>query len=130
MRNEKPIKISNKYQTLMPELSDDDESEDDGGCKEDDEMRSSMPSAWNKKVKVHRIAEIKAEKLTRTSAMKFNEAKVRRPLASAVQVEAGNLVVLEEDGGYIENKQTKERVKVRVEKIHMCSICKWWEANR
>lgn len=68
-------------------------------------------------MKVHRIAEVKAEKLTRTSAMKFNEANVRRPLASAVQVaKAGNLVVLDEDGGYIENKHTKEKMKVRVEK--------------
>jgi ABC-type microcin C transport system duplicated ATPase subunit YejF len=68
-------------------------------------------------VKVHRIAEVKAEKLTRTSAMKFNEANVRRPLASAVQVaKAGNLMVLDEEGGYIENKYTKEKMKVRVEK--------------
>ena len=89
----------------------------------DDDDEQEMMGVWQignvemEETMVHRIAAVKAEVLTRTSAMKFNEAKVRRPLASAVQVaKAGNLVVLDEDGGYIENTQTKERMKVRVEK--------------
>jgi hypothetical protein len=57
------------------------------------------------------------ERLTRESAMKFNEADVRRPLASAVSVaRAGNRIVMEEHGGYIESKATGERMKMRVEK--------------
>jgi hypothetical protein len=57
-----------------------------------------------------------AEKLTRPSATKFNEADVRKPLASAVQVvEAGNRIIMEENEGYIENKKTGERMMMRVE---------------
>lgn len=57
------------------------------------------------------------QRLTRESAMKFNEADVRKPLASAASVaRAGNRIVMEEDGGYIENKATGERMKVRVDK--------------
>ena len=80
-------------------------------------MRGLENRKQKTKVEVHKIAEVKAEKLTRASAMKFNEANVRRPLASAVQVaKAGNLVVLDEEGGYIENKQTKQRMKVWIDK--------------
>jgi hypothetical protein len=62
------------------------------------------------------LVEVGAEKLTRESAMKFNEASVRRPLASAVNVaKAGNRIIMEERGGYIENKITGERMKIRVE---------------
>ena len=63
------------------------------------------------------IGAVAAEKLTRESAMKYNEADVRKPLACAVNVaKAGNRIVLDEDGGYIENKKTNERMKVRVER--------------
>ena len=61
--------------------------------------------------------ETTGEKLTRQSAMDFNEANVKKPLASAAAVtRAGNRIVMEEDGGYIENKTTGERMKVRVER--------------
>ena len=61
--------------------------------------------------------EARAERLTRASAMKFNEADVRRPLASAVSVvQAGNRIIMEEEGGYIENRVTGERMKIRVER--------------
>lgn len=60
--------------------------------------------------------EATAEKMTRASAMRFNEADVRKPLASAVSVaKAGNRIVVDGDGGYIENKATGDRMKVRVE---------------
>ena len=63
------------------------------------------------------IGKVDCEKLTRQSAMKFNKANVRKPLASAVSVtKAGNRIVLDEQGGFIENKITKERMKVRIEK--------------
>ena len=57
------------------------------------------------------------EKLTRRSAMSFNEADVRKPLASAVAVaRAGNRIVLDLDtGSFIENKQTGEKMKVEME---------------
>ena len=59
----------------------------------------------------------KADILTRLSAMKFNKADVRKPLASAVNVaKAGNIIVMEEDDGYIANKATGERMKVRIER--------------
>ena len=82
------------------------------------QRRRAMENKRERKMQVQRIFQVEmAEKLTRESAIKFNEAKVRRPLASAVQVaKAGNRVVLEEDGGYIENIKTKERMKVKVEK--------------
>ena len=57
------------------------------------------------------------EKMTRRSAMKFHIAKVQKPLASAAKVtEAGNTIVLKENGGYVENNETKERMAVRKEK--------------
>ena len=57
------------------------------------------------------------EKLTRKSAMNFNEADVRKPLASAVAVaRAGNRIVLDLDtGSFIENKRTGEKMKVEME---------------
>ena len=57
------------------------------------------------------------EKLTRRSAMSFNEADVRKPLASAVAVaRAGNRIVLDLDtGSFIENKRTGEKMKVEME---------------
>ena len=55
-------------------------------------------------------------RLTRESFMRFHEADCRKPLASAVKVaKAGNRVVLEDDGGYIENKSTGEKMSLRIE---------------
>ena len=65
------------------------------------------------------IAHVDAEgrRLTREAAMRFNEADVKRPLASAVCVaRAGNRIVVDETGGHIENRETKEKMEVRVEK--------------
>ena len=57
-----------------------------------------------------------AEKLTRESGLEFNVADVKKPLASAVRVvQAGNRVVMDEEGSYIENKETGECMKVRIE---------------
>ena len=62
------------------------------------------------------VCNIEAEKLTRPSAMDFNEANVKKPLASASCVtRAGNRIMLDEDGGIIENKKTGERMQVTVE---------------
>ena len=50
-----------------------------------------------------------------TSATEFNVAGVRKPLASAARiVKSGNRVVLDQDGSFIENKRTGERMEVRV----------------
>ena len=66
---------------------------------------------WVKKV------DVVGEKLTRLSAMTFNEADVKKPLASAVEIaKAGNRIVLQADGGYIENAKTGEKMKVDVDK--------------
>ena len=60
--------------------------------------------------------EATAEKMTRASAMRFNEADFRKPLASAVSVaKAGNPIVVDGGGGYVEKKATGERMKVKVE---------------
>ena len=60
--------------------------------------------------------DVVGEKLTRLSAMTFNEADVKEPLASAVEIaKAGNRIVLEADGGYIENAKTGEKMKVDVD---------------
>ena len=46
----------------------------------------------------------------------FNVADVKKPLASAVRVaQAGNRVIMEEEGSYIENKRTGECMQVRIE---------------
>ena len=56
------------------------------------------------------------EKLTRPSAMDFNEADVKKPLASAACItRAGNRITLDEDGGIIENKSTGEKMQVKIE---------------
>ena len=61
--------------------------------------------------------EAKSKKLTRLSAMKFNEADVKKPLASAVNVaRAGNRIVVDDQGGYIENKSTGEKMELRIER--------------
>ena len=52
---------------------------------------------------------------TRESAIEFNVAEVRKPLASAVRmVMAGNRVVLDSEDSYIENRKTGERMKLKV----------------
>ena len=62
------------------------------------------------------VVEAKVEKLTRTAAMEFNEADVRKPLASAVSVaKSGNGIWIDENGGYIENVKTGERMALRLE---------------
>ena len=63
------------------------------------------------------VVDVAVKKITRQSAMNFNEADVKKPLASAVDVaKAGNRIVMEADGGYIENVDTGDRMKLRVEK--------------
>ena len=48
--------------------------------------------------------------------MDFNEANVKKPLASAACItRAGNRIILEDDGGNIENKTTGEMMKVSIE---------------
>ena len=52
---------------------------------------------------------------TRESAIEFNVAEVRKPLASALRtVVAGNRVVLDSDDSYVENRKTGERMKWKV----------------
>ena len=56
--------------------------------------------------------------------MRFNVAEVWEPLASAARtVKSGNRVVLDQDGSFIENKSTCERMEVRVK--DECSTSNW-----
>jgi ribosomal protein L2 len=60
-----------------------------------------------------------AKKLSRPSAMKFNVASVKKPLASAVKVvEAGNRIFMGPKPGdnYIENISTGEKLAIRVDR--------------
>ena len=59
------------------------------------------------------------DNLTAVAAIKFNVTNVKKPLASASRVvAAGNRIVMDESGGgsYIENKETKEKMKLRVDR--------------
>ena len=50
----------------------------------------------------------------RPKSILFNVANVAKPLAAAGKVvEAGNKIVLDEEGSYVENKKTGERMKLR-----------------
>lgn len=61
------------------------------------------------------IGMIDGKEMTRQAQLEFNEANVRKPLASARFVaKAGNGIWLEENGGYIENLATGEKMAVRV----------------
>ena len=61
------------------------------------------------------IYSINGKEMTREAQIEFNEASVRKPLASARLVaKAGNGIWLEENGGYIEHLTTGERMAVRV----------------
>lgn len=56
------------------------------------------------------------EPVERKGAIEFNVADVRKPLASAVKmVRAGNRIVLDESGSYVERKSTGERMRVDVQ---------------
>ena len=58
----------------------------------------------------------KAQAMTRTSAIEFHAADVRKPLASAVKMaNAGNRIVLDKQGSYVENVDTGERMEVKVQ---------------
>ena len=55
--------------------------------------------------------------LTRPSTMTFNVAGVCKPLVSAVRVvEAGNRIVMDSNGSYVENKRTGEKMQLRSKK--------------
>lgn len=61
------------------------------------------------------VNEIGSRDLTRMAQLEFNEADVRKPLASAMFVaKAGNGIWLDANGGYIENLQTGEKMALRV----------------
>ena len=64
------------------------------------------------------VEEVAAEEVfTRLSSMTFNVAGVCKPLVSAAKViEAGNRVVMDPKGSYIENTKTGERMQLRVKK--------------
>ena len=69
------------------------------------------------------IAEINTDEvvadeiLMRPSSMTFNVAGVCKPLASAAKVvEAGNRIIMDPQGSYIENVKTGERMRLRKKK--------------
>jgi hypothetical protein len=79
-------------------------------------MHQALAEIEEEEVEIMTI-DAKAKRLTRLGAMKFNEADVKKPLASAVTVaRAGNRIVVDDQGGYIENKSTGERMEVRIER--------------
>ena len=62
------------------------------------------------------ICGIDGQALTREAAMEFNEADVRKPLASAACVaKAGKGMWLDSNGGYIQNFKTRECMMVKIE---------------
>ena len=65
------------------------------------------------------IGAVEGKEWTRLGGMRFNVANVKKPLAAAAKVvEAGNRVVLDPDPekSYIENLETKEKMKLKKEK--------------
>ena len=87
-----------------------------GGLKEKIATKNRLEALEDEDTMIMHVEEETGGRLTRASAMRFNEADVRKPLASAALVaRAGNRIVMEENGGYIENKATGERMKMRVE---------------
>ena len=53
--------------------------------------------------------------MTRRSAIEFHVADVRRPLASAAKmIQAGNRIVLDSSGSFVENVATGEKMEVKV----------------
>ena len=64
------------------------------------------------------IQSVGAEELTSASSIRFHVTDVTRPLAAAASVcKAGNRVILDlhdEEGSYIENKVTKERMALHL----------------
>ena len=63
------------------------------------------------------IGVVENGKTMRKASMKFHVAKVQRPLASAAKVvEAGNRIVMEKGGSFIETVATGEKMKLRVER--------------
>ena len=71
---------------------------------------------WEKREERVGIMAVNEVKKTRMSALEFHVADVRKPLASAVKiVRAANKVVLDSEGSYIEDKETGERMKVRIQ---------------
>ena len=63
------------------------------------------------------IGAVEKGKETRRASMKFHVAKVQRPLASAAKVvDAGNRIVMEKGGSFIENVATGEKMKLRVDR--------------
>ena len=69
-----------------------------------------------KKQQATEVCAIDGQALTREAAMEFNEADVLKPLASAACVaKAGNGMWLDENGEYIQNIQTGERMMIKIE---------------
>ena len=70
------------------------------------------------------ILAVENGKTMRKASMKFHVAKVQRPLASAAKVvEAGNRIVMEKGGSFIENVATGEKMKLSVERGHVRLRC-------
>ena len=106
----------NPGKNMFEMLKDDGEEEDENG--------ESIHSEWkmNRRHDVP-IGAVRAAsskpKLSRESRMKFNVAKVQKPLASAVKVvEAGNRISMgpKPEDNFIENSVTGEKIGLRVEK--------------
>ena len=72
-----------------------------------------------------------SEDWTRLSSIRFNVANVQRPLAAASKViEAGNRVIMEPGGGYIQNVTTGEKIKLRVDRGVYVFDVKFSEGDR
>ena len=98
---------------------------DGHGCGKDCKDLHCMPPASSingiaiddgKTVEANTV-ESEKTKWTGTASIRFNVADVQRPLAAASKVaQKGNRVVMEADGGFIQNIATGEKINLRVDR--------------
>ena len=99
------VRVHNRFQGFSAEEEDNSS----------DEFEHTSPGGGDGDDQVD-VCLVVAQKLTRQSAIEFNVADVRKPLASAVKmVRSKNRVVLDEDGSYIQNKLTGECMEVKIQ---------------
>jgi hypothetical protein len=87
-----------------------------GACSRSLENSCSM-SFGNSVGRTFEVNAVEAGGTHRRASMKFHVANVQRPLVSAVKVvQAGNRVVMDSSGSFIENARTGELLPLRVER--------------